>query len=130
MSRVSEQQRYTYRNHNVPAKRTGIWWVKRCKWTKNILLGPEELAAVRIWGYFVGVGRLHFEFMIWMKLLITGFRDLVYRLVFYVKAHNLSESRLFQFQDEEVGGHLLTWGPQERNYGPVVRIAFSEGPHE
>jgi hypothetical protein len=47
------------------------------------LLEPEDLAAVRITGYFVGVGRTYFEFMDWIKLWITGFLDLVQFIASY-----------------------------------------------
>jgi hypothetical protein len=60
---------------------------------KEYLMETEDLTAVRIRDYFVGIGRIHSEFMDWNKLWITGFLDVVHRLVFYVKDHNISESR-------------------------------------
>jgi hypothetical protein len=60
---------------------------------KEYLMEAEDLIAVRIRDYFVGIGRIHFEFMDWIKLWITGFLDPVHRLVFYVKENNISESR-------------------------------------
>jgi hypothetical protein len=77
----------------VPSRRRGFVDSRGSTRQQEYLSGPEVLAAVRITGYFVGAGRIHFEFMDWIKLWITGFLDLVHHHIFYVKEHNISEGR-------------------------------------
>jgi hypothetical protein len=62
------------------AQAHGDLLIQEMQMDKNYLLEPEYLAAVTITGYFVGVGRIRFEFMDWIKLWIPGFLDLVHRL--------------------------------------------------
>jgi hypothetical protein len=82
--------RHALRNSNdiraktttCPAGARGFVDTRGSNGQQDLFFGTGRKTAVKITGYFVGVGRIRFEFMDWIKQCITGFLDPVHRLAY------------------------------------------------